>query len=190
MNKKAAVIMTPGFADWEYALIAGIGGPFYGLEVAFFAPQGGRIRSQGGLVCEVSKGLDELAAWHPDAVVVVGGTLWEREQAPDIGALLNAQHLRGITLAGICGGTLALARAGLLNDRAHTSNEVGFLTRNAKNYTGEPLFIASASAVADTNVITAPGTAPVSFAAAIFSALGIDEATVTQFKAMLAAEHA
>ncbi|CAI0717350.1 DJ-1/PfpI family protein [Serratia entomophila] len=190
MTKKTAVIMTPGFADWEYALIAGIGGPFYGLDVAFFSPQVGRIRSQGGLVCEVSKGLDELAAWQPDAVVVVGGTLWESEQAPDIGALLKTQHLRGVTIAGICGGTLALARAGLLNGRKHTSNEVGFLTRNAKNYTGEPLFVASAAAVADVNVITAPGTAPVSFTAAIFSALGIDEATVKQFNAMLAAEHA
>ena len=31
------------------------------------------------------------------------------------------------SVAGICGGTLALARAGLLNDVAHTSNDLAFL---------------------------------------------------------------
>lgn len=35
MAKKVAIVLTSGFADWEYALIAGVGGPFYGLEVAF-----------------------------------------------------------------------------------------------------------------------------------------------------------
>lgn len=35
MAKKVAIVLASGFADWEYALIAGVGGPFYGLEVAF-----------------------------------------------------------------------------------------------------------------------------------------------------------
>ena len=68
----------------------------------------------------------ELADWRPEVLVVVGGTLWGTERAPDISALLNEQFQRGATLAGICGGTLALARAGLLNGRAHTSNDAGF----------------------------------------------------------------
>ena len=28
MAKKVAIVLTSGFADWEYALIAGVGGPF------------------------------------------------------------------------------------------------------------------------------------------------------------------
>ncbi|MGA3688440.1 hypothetical protein [Serratia bockelmannii] len=48
MAKKVAIVLTPGFADWEYALIAGVGGPFYGLEVAFFAPQAGRFAHRAG----------------------------------------------------------------------------------------------------------------------------------------------
>lgn len=189
MAKKVAIVLTPGFADWEYALIAGVGGPFYGLEVAFFAPQAGTLRSQGGLTVEVEKSVAELADWRPEVLVVVGGTLWETERAPDIRALLNEQSQRGATLAGICGGTLALARAGLLNGRAHTSNAAEFLTGNVEGYSGQHHYVASASAVVDDRVITAPGSAPVSFTTAVFRAAGLDEETLCQFGAMLAAEH-
>ena len=47
-----AVVLTEGFADWEYALIGGIGGPFYGLDVQYFAPAAGPVHSQGGLAAE------------------------------------------------------------------------------------------------------------------------------------------
>ncbi|EMF4698497.1 MULTISPECIES: DJ-1/PfpI family protein [Serratia] len=189
MAKKVAIVLTPGFADWEYALIAGVGGPFYELEVAFFAPQAGTLRSQGGLTVEVEKSVAELADWRPEVLVVVGGTLWETERAPDIRALLNEQSQRGATLAGICGGTLALARAGLLNGRAHTSNAAEFLTGNVEGYSGQRHYVASAAAVVDDRVITAPGSAPVSFTTAVFRAAGLDEETLCQFGAMLAAEH-
>ena len=189
MAKKVAIVLTPGFADWEYALIAGVGGPFYELEVAFFAPQAGTLRSPGGLTVEVEKSVAELADWRPEVLVVVGGTLWETERAPDIRALLNEQSQRGATLAGICGGTLALARAGLLNGRAHTSNAAEFLTGNVEGYSGQRHYVASAAAVVDDRVITAPGSAPVSFTTAVFRAAGLDEETLCQFGAMLAAEH-
>ncbi|MGQ1885502.1 DJ-1/PfpI family protein [Serratia marcescens] len=190
MAKKVAIVLTSGFADWEYALIAGVGGPFYGLDVAFFAPQAGTLRSQGGLTVDVAHGVVELADWRSEVLVVVGGTLWETERAPDIRALLNEQLQRGATLAGICGGTLALARAGLLNGRAHTSNDAEFLTRNVAGYCGQRHYVASAVAVVDDRVITSPGSAPVSFTTAVFRAAGLDEETLRQFGAMLAAEHA
>ena len=49
MAAKIAVVLTHGFADWEYALVAGTGGPFYGLNIQFFAPEAGEVRSQGAL---------------------------------------------------------------------------------------------------------------------------------------------
>ena len=64
------------------------------------------------------------------------------------------------------------------------------MTRHAEGYTGQRHFVASAAAVVDDRVITAPGSAPVSFTAAVFSAAGLDEETLRQFSAMLAAEHA
>ncbi len=35
---RVGLILTPGFADWEYAFIAGTASPFYGIDVRFFAP--------------------------------------------------------------------------------------------------------------------------------------------------------
>ncbi|KAF1077322.1 DJ-1/PfpI family protein [Halodesulfovibrio sp. MK-HDV] len=187
---KVAIILTQGFADWEYALIAGTGGPFYGLDVQFFAPETGEVRSQGGLVAVVSQPLDEIIKWSPDAVVVVGGTIWASEGAPNISKLLQTQHSAGGVVAGICGGTLALARAELLNDTLHTSHNLDFLVENAKGYAGAEHFSKSNSAVSKNRIVTAPGTAPVSFTAAVFKSIGLDQSAVLQFKQMLAAEHA
>lgn len=187
---RIAVILTQGFADWEYALIAGTGGPFFGMEVEFFTPQAGEVRSQGGLPAIISRRLEEVRAFDPAVIVVVGSSIWETDQAPDIADLLRSYHQRDIPIAGICGGTLALARAGLLNEVAHTSNDLEFLQQNAKGYKGAAHYRPSASAVADGHVISAPGTAPVSFAAAVFEAAGLDANALQQFKAMLSAEHA
>ncbi len=122
-------------------------------------------------------------------MVVVGGSVWESDSLPDLGQVLRNQQSSGGIVAGICGGTLALARAGFLEDVLHTSNNAGYLSENAKEYSGHNYFRASASAVSDKRVITAPGTAPVSFTAAIFESLGLDADTVHQFRGMLAAEH-
>ena len=122
-NNKVAIVLTQGFADWEYALIAGVGKSFYGLDVEFFSPDTGEIVSQGGLVTTVSQNIDQISTWSPKVVAVIGGTLWASENAPDISKLLKMQHLDGGIVAGICGGTLALARAKLLDETMHTSND-------------------------------------------------------------------
>ncbi len=54
-NNGVAILLTQGFADWEYALIAGVGKSFYGLDVKFFSPETGEVISQGGLVTIVSQ---------------------------------------------------------------------------------------------------------------------------------------
>ncbi|MVO15230.1 DJ-1/PfpI family protein [Parasedimentitalea huanghaiensis] len=186
---KIAVVLTSGFADWEYALIAGTGGPFYGLEIQYFSPEVGQISSQGGLTTMISQGMKQLLEWQPAVVVIVGGTIWESGDAPDISAYLRDRHAQGATVAGICGGTLALARAGLLNAVEHTSNNAEFLAQHAENYAGSALFRGGATAVSMGRVISAAGTAPVSFTAAVFEAAGVAQENVHQFKGMMAAEH-
>jgi putative intracellular protease/amidase len=187
---KVAIVLTPGFADWEYALIGGTGGPFYGLDVQYFSPETGHLTSQGGLTAVVSQDLDALSAWQPSVIVVVGGMVWETDNAPNIGKFVKTMHERGTYIAGICGGTLALARAGLLNDVPHTSNNAVFLKQNVPGYTGDAHYQSSASAISSGRLITAPGTAPTSFTAAVFEASGLPKETVSQFKGMMAAEHA
>lgn len=126
---RVGLILTPGFADWEYAFIAGTASPFYGIDVRFFAHTTGPLHSQGGLAVTVDSGLQQCLDWKPDVVVVIGGMVWERTEAPDIRDFLHASRSSGATIAGICGGTLALARAGLLDTVPHTSNSADFLQK-------------------------------------------------------------
>lgn len=53
---------------------------------------------------------------------------------------LRVQHARSAVVADICGGTLAIARAGLLDTLRHSSNDTGSLTRNAQDYAGSAIY--------------------------------------------------
>ncbi|WP_327440311.1 DJ-1/PfpI family protein [Pseudomonas donghuensis] len=186
---RIGLVLTPGFADWEYAFIAGTASPFYGIDVRFFAPAPGQFFSQGGLAVTVDSSLEQCLDWKPDVVVIVGGMVWEQAEAPDIGDFLRASRLAGATIAGICGATLALARADLLNSTPHTSNSADFLKQKAANYKGEALYHSCSGAMVADRIITAPGPAPVSFTCAVFEAAGLSPEVVLQFRSMLAAEH-
>lgn len=73
-------------------------------------------------------------------------------------------------VAAICGATAALARQGLLDTRAHTSNAVDFLAMTG--YQGSSRYI-DKPAVTDGHVITASGIAPIAFAVEIFRILDL-----------------
>ena len=87
-------------------------------------------------------------------------------------------------LAAICAATTAIAGAGLLRGRRHTSNGLAYLQAQvpgyaeAKNYVDEP-------AVRDRGLITASGLGDVEFAEAIMAELGVlsdsDRVTWTRF---------
>jgi putative intracellular protease/amidase len=78
----------------------------------------------------------------------------------------------GVPVAGICGATGGLALAGLLDDRAHTSNAAAFL--DSLGYGGSELY-RDEPAVTDRDLITASANAPVEFAREIFARLEIFE---------------
>lgn len=92
-------------------------------------------------------------------------------------------------VAAICGGTLALANAGILDDRHHTSNATDFQKKKSRIYKGKALYVDQVTAIEDQKVITAPGNAPAHFSAQVFRAVGIDQQVVSEFLGMLAAEH-
>ena len=185
---RVGLILTPGFADWEYAFIAGTASPFYGIDARFFAPPPGQFFSQGGVAVTVDSCLQQCLDWKPDVVVIIGAMVWESADAPDIRDFLHDSRSSGATIAGICGGTLALARAGLLDTVPHTSNSADFL-QNAVSYEGFTLYRSNSIAVMADRIITAPGTAPVSFTCAVFEGAGLSSESISQFRSMLAVEH-
>ena len=101
-----------------------------------------------------------------------GGNTWDR---PEQGAIIRkaAELLSaGATVCAICGATVALAGAGLLNDRLHTSNGEGFLDMMCPGYKGQRHYVAAPS-VADGNLITASGTGALLWAKQIIERLGV-----------------
>lgn len=196
MASKLALFLPPGFADWEYALLAGTGGPYYGLDVRFFTEKPGTVVSQGGLSAVVPDDAAAMVEWKPDAAAVIGSAVWMTPGAPDLDAVLNTLHSRGSTVAGICGGTLALARAGLLDGVKHTSNAPDFLAAHAPAYASASsgpeanrFYQDTPRAVHSGRVITAPGSAPVTFAAAVFAAAGVPDEGIAQLTGMMRTEH-
>jgi putative intracellular protease/amidase len=140
----------------------------------------------GGLRATPDASLAE-AMRKADALVVAGGTVWRSPEAPDIVQTLREAAASGKIVAGICEGTRALAGAGLLNGADHTSNDAETLA--VPGYKGAARFRQSAKALRDGAIVTAPGTAPVSFAAEVPAALGLGGGEVGHSFALYGAEH-
>jgi putative intracellular protease/amidase len=75
-----------------------------------------------------------------------------------------------VPVAAICGATAGLARAGLLDERRHTSAATEYLA--ATGYAGSALY-ADERAVVDGDLVTAGPQSPVQFARATLQRLGV-----------------
>ena len=116
--------------------------------------------------------VDDIAVDAQSVLLLPGGNTWDR---PEQGAIIRkAEELLsvGATVCAICGATVALAHAGLLDDRPHTSNGEGFLDMMCPDYRGQRHYVAEPS-VADGNLITAGGTGALLWAKQIIERLGV-----------------
>ena len=78
----------------------------------------------------------------------------------------------GVPVAAICGATNALADAGLLDARPHTSNDLEALRQFSPGYHGAAHYVHE-PAVTDGDLITASGTAPLDFARHVLARLDV-----------------
>lgn len=165
---------TDTMADWEYGyLVAGLAMAGGRLRVVA-APGVTEVRTKGGLRLLVDAPVAEAGDFA--ALVLPGADTWGSGHDEVLG-LAGRALAEGVTVAGICGATLGLARAGLLDDRAHTSNAPDYLAtsgyRGADHYRDEKV-------VVDGPLITAPATAPIDFARALFERLELFPAPVVE----------
>lgn len=133
------------------------------------------VRTMGGLTILPDCTVDDIAVDAQGVLLLPGGNMWDR---PEQGAIINkaAELLSvGATVCAICGATVALANAGLLDDRPHTSNGEGFLDMMCPSYRGQRHYVAAPS-VADGNLITASGTGALLWAKQIIERLGVFQA--------------
>ena len=79
---------------------------------------------------------------------------------------------QNVTIAAICGATVALAKNGILNNRKHTSNDKEFLKMICPDYSGEENYL-NKPAVIDNNLITASWLAPLEFSYEVFKKMNV-----------------
>jgi putative intracellular protease/amidase len=173
MTPAVHVLVFEGFADWEPAYALAELRRSGGLDVVTLGFTESPVRSMGGLRVVPDQAFTGLDIAAVRLLLLPGADMREGVYPrADLDALLTELHARGVPIAAICGATLALARAGLLNDRAHTSNEQGYLTNLAPEYAGGGRYV-DELAVRDRGVITASGLGPTEFAREIFEELEV-----------------
>ena len=181
-------LLTPDYADWEFAMVAAAARGYCDIDVVTASPEGEPVISMGGLKAVPDMAFNDIDLGKVRALLVIGGTIWESEQAPDIGELLRAANWDQRLIGAICGGTRALAAAGLLDRVQHTSNSADYLA-DIQRYRGADFYRDQATALRAGNIITAPGTAPVSFMKTVIEAVGKGSRNLDFYAGMFGVEH-
>lgn len=168
------VLLFDGFADWEPAhALAELRrrGKRFVRSVGFTASP---VVSMGGLRVSPDVALKDVAIADMELFLLPGGDMWEHATYPRVAleSLVKRLLAAEVPVAGICAATLALGRAGVLDDMGHTSNGRGYLPAHVPEYAGAAHYV-DAPAVRDRHLITATGLAPVDFAREIFAELQI-----------------
>jgi len=183
-------VFIDGFADWEYGLLAGSISEWFGARTVSLTHTGEAVNSMSGFRLTPHRGADPAENADLDAVAVIGSDVWASPRSPDISALLRTVEERGGVVGGICGGTLALARAGLFEHADHTSNGREWILKHEPDYAGASRYQDVPHAVADGRIVSAPGSAPGTFTLAFLEALFPERAAhVTQMRQMFAREY-
>ena len=170
----AHVAVFDGFVDSEvgHLLVELRSGRFTGTPytVLTVAERPGPVTTMGGLRLTPDLLLSELDPDASDLLVLCGGEMWDAGGG-DAFADAAARFLEaGVPVAAICGATAGLARAGLLDDRAHTSSHPAYLA--ATGYAGAAGYVHERAAL-DGDLITAGPQSPVQFARAALTRLGL-----------------
>jgi putative intracellular protease/amidase len=133
------------------------------------------VTTAGGLRVLPDSLLAELKPTDSAMLILPGNDLWPTDAYKPYVDKAREFLDAGVPVAAICGATGALALAGLLDDRAHTSNAAAFL--DSLGYAGGQHY-KEEHVVVDRDLITAGATAPVEFARAIFERLELYKAPV------------
>lgn len=188
MSKTIAVIMADGVADWEIGPILPSAREWFGDTIVVASLDGNTVTSIGGLRIQPDHAFADLSPVDADLWLLPGSDRWQEAENVSLSDALRARNVAGRPIAAICGATLALAHAGLLDVRTHTSNSLEFLTTHAGGYAGTS-FYKDAHAISDDGIVTAPGTSPVTFAVECLRLLHPDkEELIGQMRAMFAGE--
>ena len=166
-------------ADWEIGYVTAElnSGRFFKkdapeVSVKTVGLSRGPVKTMGGLTIIPDCVADDIAINDEGVLLLPGGNTCDDPKHRPI--IERAAELLSVdaTVGAICGATAALACAGLLDHRLHTSNGVGFLDMFCPDYKGQSCYV-DKPAVSDGNLITASGTGALMWTKQIIERLGV-----------------
>jgi putative intracellular protease/amidase len=173
-TRRAHLAVYDGLTDSEvgHLLVELHTGRFTGtaFDVVTVADAPASIRTAGGIRTSPDVRLDELEPRDSDLLILAGAEMWDSGGGDEFAAAAGRFLDAGVPVAAICGGTLGLARAGLLDERRHTSASAEYLA--ATGYAGGDRYLDD-RVVVDGDLITAGPQSPVHFARATLERLGL-----------------
>ena len=137
------------------------------------------VHTMGGLSIVPDCLVDDMEISETSVLLLPGANTWNHLKHSPIIQKASEFLALGATVCAICGATSALASAGLLEERPHTSNGPGFLEMVSPNYKGQSFYTDEPS-VADNNLITAGSTGALLWAKQIIEFLGVFEANTLE----------
>jgi putative intracellular protease/amidase len=185
-TRTAHVALYDTLADWELGhLLAELhSGRFTGTRFAVVTVAESRdpITTMGGVRMLPDALLGDLDPAGSDILVLAGSELWDAGGGEAFAAAAGRFLDAGVPVAAICGATAGLARAGLLDERRHTSAAAEYLA--ATGYAGGDHYV-DERAVVDGDLITAGPQSPVQFARAVLGRLGLaSDRTLEAYEAL------
>ncbi|MCT7661843.1 DJ-1/PfpI family protein [Mycobacterium deserti] len=181
LNRTAHLGIYDTLADWEvgYLLAELRTGRFTGTryDVVAVAESREPITTMGGVRMLPDALIGEVGPADSDLLILPGGEMWDDGQGEAFAAAARRFLDAGVPVAAICGATAGLARAGLLDERTHTSAAAEYLA--ATGYSGGAHYI-DQRAVVDGDLITAGPQSPVQFACAAMGRLGLASPAVLE----------
>ncbi|MDD3206870.1 MAG: glutamine amidotransferase [Lachnospiraceae bacterium] len=130
------------------------------------------IHTMGGLTVVPNCTIEDIIVDKTSVLLLPGADTWNNSRHDTIVIKASELLTAGATVCAICGATVALANTGLLDNRPHTSNGVGFLEMVSPAYKGQNYYIDEPS-VADKNLITASCTGALLWARQIIERLDV-----------------
>lgn len=179
MNQIAYLYVFDTMADWEIGYVTAElhsgryfkkGATRYTVRTVGLTT--GPVVTMGGVHIIPDIALEKCTPDNAGILLLPGGDTWIE---PIHGSMMEKvkEFLHAdVLVAAICGATIGLARAGLLNDRKHTSNDLGYMKAVSPDYTGEALY-SQEPAVTEGKLITASGVAPLEFTREVLKELDV-----------------
>jgi putative intracellular protease/amidase len=179
MKKSVYLYVFDTMADWEVAYITAEinSGRFFKkgspeLKLVTVANSKDEVTTMGGVKFKPDIEIAEFKSKNAAVLILPGGDTWLDSLHDPMLDVADQCLKDNIVVAAICGATFGLAKKGLLNARPHTTNDLEFLKAVCPEYSGETFYQKQPS-VADGNLITASGIAPLEFSAQVFAKLEV-----------------